>query len=195
MSTDTSATARPVAARVRLLAAAARIFYSEGIHSVPVDRIIAEAGVTRATFYRHFPSKEDLVRAWLDARDQEIRAGAAATAQILTAATDLLRALVDNIADEVCRPNFRGCSFINAAAEYPDPDHPVHVAVTTHRIWFRDTLVQLLVDMGHPEPDAAGRTLVMLRDGAMVAGYLDTPDAVRAQLTHAFETLIADRAG
>ena len=61
------------AARERLLRTASELFYREGIHSVGVDRIIAEAGVTRATFYRHFPSKEDLVEAYLGVEDATIR--------------------------------------------------------------------------------------------------------------------------
>ncbi|WP_405433522.1 helix-turn-helix domain-containing protein [Micromonospora sp. NBC_00617] len=62
--------ARPSKARLRLPRTATRIFYTEGIHSVGVDRIIAEAKVTRATFYRHFPSKDDLILAYLRAVHQ-----------------------------------------------------------------------------------------------------------------------------
>src|SRR5258708_12491387 len=60
--------------RERLLATARRLFYAEGIHTVPVDRLVTEAGVTRATFYRHFPAKEDLVEAYLRATDADLRA-------------------------------------------------------------------------------------------------------------------------
>jgi AcrR family transcriptional regulator len=64
---------RPSEARMRVLTTATRIFYAEGIHSVGVDRIVNEAKVTRATFYRHFPGKEDLVLAYLLGADQAIR--------------------------------------------------------------------------------------------------------------------------
>ena len=63
--------------RERLLATARRLFYTEGIHSVPVDRLVTEAGVTRATFYRHFPAKEDLVEAYLRATDADLRTAVA----------------------------------------------------------------------------------------------------------------------
>src|SRR3954470_9103212 len=65
-------------ARARLLASASRLFYTEGLHSVGIDRVIADAGVTRATLYRHFPSKDDLLVAYLTEADKAIRAQVAA---------------------------------------------------------------------------------------------------------------------
>ncbi|MET8537530.1 TetR/AcrR family transcriptional regulator [Streptomyces sp. NPDC005065] len=173
---------RPSPARERLLATASRIFYTEGIHSVGVDKVIAEAQVTRATFYRHFSGKEDLVRAYLEARDQTYRAMGAQAAQMQIEPGELLMLMVNGVADEVCSPGFRGCPFINAAAEFPDPEHPVRQVVSAHRAWFRDTLESLLAQAGHPNPDQAVRTLVMLRDGAMVAGYLEDAEQARLDL-------------
>lgn len=181
-------------ARDRLLEAASRVFSGEGIHVTPVDRVIAEAGVTRATFYRHFPGKEDLIVAYIQRRDQAIRSAAQEAAKAATDPSDLLRALVDGVAEEVCQPAFRGCPFINAAAEYPDPDHPVRRAVAEHRAWFHQCLADALAMAGHADPQSGAWTLAMLRDGAMVAGYLEDPDAVRERLTQAVDTLLA-RAG
>ncbi|MGW0791564.1 TetR/AcrR family transcriptional regulator [Streptomyces sp. NPDC002911] len=161
------------AARDRLLATAADVFYADGIHAVGVDRLIAAAGVTKATFYRHFPSKEDLVLAYLRQRDAAVRADverAVATVQDPRGQVD---AVMEWLAEEVCGPGFRGCPFINAAAEYPDPEHPVRVLVAEHRTWFRDTLAGVLRAAGHPDPDAAAASLLLARDGAMVGGYLD----------------------
>ncbi|MGH3310556.1 MAG: TetR/AcrR family transcriptional regulator [Streptomyces sp.] len=177
-------------ARERLLEAAARVFYGEGIRSTPVDRVIAEAGVTRATLYRHFAGKEELVLAYVEARDQAVRANADAAAEAVDEPRDVLRALGDGVAAEICRPGFRGCPFINAAAEYPDPEHPVRRAVQAHRAWFHEVLTDMLARTGHPEPESAAHTLAMLRDGAMVAGYLETPDAVRVHLARAIETVL-----
>lgn len=171
--------------------AASQVFYAEGIHAVPVDRIIEEAGVTRATFYRHFAGKEELVRAYLEARDQEIRAAADHAARGVDDPVALLQTFVDGIDEDMCKPGFRGCPFLNAAAEYPDPKHPVRLAVAVHRTWFRETLEHLLAATGHPEPEPAARTLVMLRDGAMATAYLDAPGTAREHLTRAIGTLVA----
>jgi AcrR family transcriptional regulator len=158
---------RPSEARQRLLTTASRIFYAEGIHSVGVDRIIAEARVTRATFYRHFPGKEDLVLAYLQGADQAIR-DQTESAVAGRPPGDALRAVAASIAEGIRSTGFRGCAFLNAAAEYPGTDHAVHQAVLAHRQWFMDTINTLVA-----EP--AARHFVMLRDGAMAAGCLFDP--------------------
>ncbi|MGV0099165.1 TetR/AcrR family transcriptional regulator [Streptomyces californicus] len=165
-------------ARARLLATATRIFYAEGIHSVGVDRIIAEAQVTRATLYRHFSGKDQLVLAYLDQADQGIRAQVEAARAGAAPGADQVRAVARAVADGIRSPGFRGCAFLNAVAEYPDPDHPIHQAVLTHRQWFLDTVTELLAQAGHVPAGAAGRHVVMLRDGAMAAGCLFDPELV-----------------
>ncbi|MCZ0976031.1 TetR/AcrR family transcriptional regulator [Streptomyces albulus] len=108
--------------RERLLDTAGRLFYTQGIHAVGVEQLVTEAGVTRATFYRHFAGKEGLVVAYLEARGAGVEDAVAA---ILAAhrGRDALLAIMDMIGDNLCRPGFRGCGFLNAAAEYPDPAH------------------------------------------------------------------------
>lgn len=166
-------------ARERLLRAASELFYREGIHSVGVDRILAEAGVTRATFYRHFPSKEDLVEAYLGVEDAQIRAAFAAAEASGAEATQLVDLVIAGLADDVARHHTRGCPFINAAAEYPDADSPVRQAVGAHRAWFRTELEGVLRAAGVPDAADAAAQLVLLRDAAMVGGYLDGWDRVR----------------
>ena len=167
--------ARPSEARVRLLGTAARIFYAEGIHAVGVDRIIAEAKVTRATFYRHFPGKEDLVLAYLQAADQAIRGQIETAVAAGQPPADTLRAVAARIAEGIGSPGFRGCAFLNAVAEYPDPGHPVHRAVLAHREWFLETVHTLLAGVNETSAEPAARHFVMLRDGAMAAGCLFDP--------------------
>jgi AcrR family transcriptional regulator len=163
---------RPSEARDRLLATATRIFYAEGIHAVGVDRIIAEAKVTRATFYRHFPGKEDLVLAYLRAADQAIRSSVDVAVAAGLPAPDAVRAIAESIARDIQSDGFRGCAFLNAVAEYPDPDHPVHQAVLAHRQWFLDTINTLMASIQQTEAEPAAQHFVMLRDGAMAAGCL-----------------------
>ncbi|MFH8798018.1 TetR/AcrR family transcriptional regulator [Streptomyces sp. NPDC017936] len=166
------------AARARLLDTATEIFYAEGIHSVGVDRIIAEAQVTRATLYRHFAGKEELVLAYLDRADRGIRAGAEAAQAGEQSAADKVRAVCRFITEGIQGPGFRGCAFLNAVAEYPDSTHPIHQAVLAHRQWFLDTVTELLAQVGDAPADEAGRHLVMLRDGAMAAGCLFDPKLI-----------------
>ncbi|ADJ45767.1 TetR family transcriptional regulator [Amycolatopsis mediterranei S699] len=169
-------------ARARLLASASRLFYAEGLHSVGIDRVIADAGVTRATLYRHFPGKDDLLVAYLSEVDKAIRAQveAARTATPGASPEDIVQAVAATIADGIRSPGFRGCAFLNAAAEYPDPAHPVHQAVLAHRQWFLETVTELLAETGETAPEPAARHFVMLRDGAMAAGCLTDPAPVCA---------------
>lgn len=170
----TETSTRPSEARLRLLTTASRIFYAEGIHSVGVDRIIAEAQVTRATFYRHFPGKEDLVLTYLQEVDRAIR-GQVETAAAGLPAGDAVRAVAAWIAQSIQSPGFRGCAFLNAVAEYPDPAHPVHQAVLAHRQWFLDTINALMSNIQEAGAEPAAQHFVMLRDGAMAAGCLLDP--------------------
>jgi AcrR family transcriptional regulator len=186
----TSPSAVSATPRDRLLDTARRLFYLEGIRTIGVDRLVSEANVTRATFYRHFDGKDELVTAYLKALDGRIRGAYRAAAERVGDPADLLRTLVQDIADQVCGPRFRGCAFINAGVEYPDPDGPVHRAVTEHRAWFHATLLDLFTRAGHRSPDQAARQLVLLRDGAMVGGYLQEPTASLAALNAGLTELL-----
>jgi len=175
--------------RERLLSTARRLFYGEGIHTVPVDRLVTEAGVTRATFYRHFPTKEHLVEAYLRATDGDLRA---AVQQAIDSADpeESLSALLNLIGHTVNAPDFRGCHFINAAAEYPDARDPVRVAIDDHRQWFLTVVTQLASNLGHPDPTYAGQVLVLLHDGALSGAQLDDPEAVRSTVIRAARELV-----
>ena len=87
--------------------------------------------------------------------------------------------VIEGLAQDIARNHTRGCPFINAAAEYPDASSPVRVTVAAHRAWFRDVLRQVMTAAGAKDPDAAAAELVLLRDAAMVGGYLDGWDSVR----------------
>jgi AcrR family transcriptional regulator len=180
-------------ARERLLSTASELFYAEGIRAVGIDRIIATAGVTRATLYRHFPSKDDLVVAYLTRTDEALRARADATRADGAPADETIRIMARSIADDIRRPGFRGCAFLNAAAEYPDPVHPVHQAVVEHRQWLLSTLTDLFAATGKPDAEPAGRHFVMLRDGAMAAGCLTDPDPITETFLRGIEGLLTYR--
>ncbi|WBB52563.1 TetR/AcrR family transcriptional regulator [Verrucosispora sp. WMMD573] len=185
---------RPSEARLRLLATATRIFYSEGIHSVGVDRIIAEAKVTRATFYRHFPSKDDLILAYLREIHEMERGTVDAAIADNSSPVGPLLAIAGSIAQNIQAPGFRGCAFLNAAAEYPDTEHPVRREIIAHRQWFLDTLSKLMTQVHPDTADPAARRFVMLRDGAMAAGCLFDPALVSETFLHGVDDLLQTRA-
>ncbi|MCI3221281.1 TetR/AcrR family transcriptional regulator [Streptomyces sp. NP-1717] len=162
-------------ARERLLGTAGQLFYAEGIHTVGVDRLVAEAKVTNATFYRHFRGKDDLAVAYIGSVDQAIRAQIGTLAAADVPADAILRGIGASLVEQIRSPGYRGCAFLNAAAEFPDPGHPVHRAVVEHREWFLRTITALFARIADTSADHAGRHFVMLRDGAMSAGYLGDP--------------------
>jgi AcrR family transcriptional regulator len=179
-----------LAPRDRLLRTASRLFYAEGLHTVGVDRLVSEAGVTRATFYRHFPAKEELIVAYLRGRSEEIRSAVARIAAESRGREALLR-IMQLITEDVRRGDFRGCAFLNAAAEYPDPAHPVRAAVEEHHAWFFQAIRDQAVKAGHADPDHTTRLLVLLRDGALQGGALGDPERVRDTLRRAVDAVLA----
>ncbi|MBO0706275.1 MAG: TetR/AcrR family transcriptional regulator [Candidatus Dormibacteraeota bacterium] len=182
-------------ARERLLSTASGLFYREGIRAVGVERILAEAPATRATFYRHFPSKEDLVLAYLRGVDAHIRAEVHAAVETAASPADAVRAIGTVVTDDLARPEFRGCAFLKAAAEYPDPDDPVRRVVLEHRAWYVTTLAELFAQVfgtspRRPNPQHAARHFVMMRDGAMTGAHLDGVDSVSAAFRRGVEGLL-----
>ena len=177
-------------ARERLLRAAHEVFYGEGVHAVGVDRIIETAGVTRATFYRYFPSKESLVVAYLQALDAAVRERVGPVPADPEGAARWLRDFTCGIADGIGEPRFRGCPYINAAAEYPAADHPVRIAIAAHREWLEASVRTALGRSGHPDPAEAARRWLAQRDGAMIAAYLNGADAAARTLVAAVDDLV-----
>ncbi|MEV4686604.1 TetR/AcrR family transcriptional regulator [Microbacterium sp. LWH3-1.2] len=181
-------------ARRRLLEAATQLFYNEGIHSVGVDRIIEEAGVTRATMYKQFAGKEGLVLAYLEGEDQGLRALFAHASQASDDPEVLLDLVVAGIEQDIRDRHTRGCPFINAAAEYPD-EGPVRELIADHREWFRETLRQLAAGAGLRDPEGVAASLVLLRDAALVGGYLDGQARVGPAFARTARDLIAAHKG
>lgn len=178
------------ATRARILDAASELFYAQGIRATSADRIIEDVGITKVTFYRHFRTKADLVVAYLGQQS------AAEQAWIGSVHRDgdplgTLRALATDIGAASCRPGFRGCAFINAAAEFSDPDDPVRAAVDAHRRWMLDAFADVAAEAGAEDDQAVARQLMVLRDGAMVNGYLGDPATVGATLAAAFTSILA----
>jgi AcrR family transcriptional regulator len=159
--------------RDRVLDTADRLFFSVGVHAVGVDRIIDEAGVARATLFRHFRTKDDLVAAYLERRADharatliELRAEHADPGRMLAAIADV----VDGYRNQ---PGFRGCEFINAAAEFADPEHPAHRLAVEQRRWITDFLAGTLAQLGHRDSAETAEAMLMVRTGALIAASLE----------------------
>ncbi|SFB75940.1 transcriptional regulator, TetR family [Nocardioides terrae] len=193
MPAETTAVAAPgrsgAATRARILAVANDLFYAHGIRATSADRIIDEVGITKVTFYRHFRTKSDLVVAYLE---QQAAAERAWIESVRREGDPVgsLRSLATDIGAASCQPGFRGCAFINAAAEFSDPDDPVRSAVDAHRRWMLDVFAELASQAGADDVDAIAKQLMMLRDGAMVNGYLNDPASVAGSLGAAFASIL-----
>src|SRR5690606_15807499 len=109
------------------------------------DRVIERVGITKVTFYRHFRTKSDLVVAYLERQAAAERAWMEGVRREGDP-VGTLRALAADLGAVACRPGFRGCAFINAAAEFADPDDPARVAVAAHRRWMSDLFADLAAE-------------------------------------------------
>lgn len=179
--TSTTTTER-TSARERLLAAAEELFYDEGVNTVGIDRVIERAGVAKASLYKTFGSKEQLVCAYLEARHERQQAQllAALASRWSTPAERLLGVFAVQ-GEAARRPGFHGCAFANATAETA-AGSPVHQAAGAYRSWLRELFRNLAEQAGATDPDALSRSLVLLYDGAATSARMDADPgaAVRA---------------
>ncbi|QIZ97772.1 TetR/AcrR family transcriptional regulator [Leifsonia sp. PS1209] len=176
--------------RERLIEAATELFYAEGLRAVSVDKVIERAGTTKVTFYRHFKSKDDLVVAHLQRRAQLERDGiTGAIAAAGGSADRVFQLIAEQLGSMACEQGFRGCPFINAAAEYPDATSQVRIEVDTHRAWCKATFGEIVQPLGLSDPRGTADDLMLIRDGAMVAGYLDDADTLAASFIRSARAL------
>lgn len=180
--------------RERLVGAASELFYAEGLRAVSVDKVIERAGTTKVTFYRHFKSKDDLVVAHLELRARQERDGIEGAIGEADGDPDrVFQLIAAQLGEFACMQGFRGCPFINAAAEYPDPESAIRKAVHAHRGWCKDTFRAIVEPLGVEDPRAVADDLMLIRDGAMVAGYLDSTEALEASFLRSARALTGSR--
>ncbi len=166
------------------MTAAYELFSRQGVQAVGVDAIIERSGVARQTLYRHFGSKQELVLAFLERR-QEVWTYGWLAAEVRRRERDPSRRLlaIFDVFDGWFRdPEFEGCSFINVMLEYPSPDHPLHQAAAGYLSRIRDFLTELAADAGVGDPTGFARQWHILMKGSIVAaGEGDLDAARRAQ--------------
>jgi AcrR family transcriptional regulator len=166
-------------ARERILAAAYELFSRWGIQAVGVDAIIGRSGVARQTLYRHFSSKEDLVLAFLERREDLWTKGwvQEGTAQRASDPRERLLAIFDLFDEWFHRPDFEGCSFINVVLEHPDPADAVHRAGISHLAGIREFLEDLARRAGIADAEQFAREWHILMKGSIVAAQEGDLDA------------------
>jgi AcrR family transcriptional regulator len=171
----------------RIIETADRLFYGQGIRAVGVDTIAAEVGISKRTLYNHFPSKDELIVAYLSRRFAPLRESDLPPAEQILGEFDRLgRGFASN--------GYRGCPFVNAVTELGKPGHAANkIAIAfkeQRRVWFRDLLARLSV----ADPEGLATQLALLVDGA-IAGALVRGDATMASAAREAARVLLAAAG
>jgi AcrR family transcriptional regulator len=154
----------------RILDAASRLFYAEGIRAVGVEAIVATAGVTKKTLYDRFGSKDELVARYLRARDQRWRNWLTTfVGEHASTPRDKLLTTFDALDGWMKQEEPRGCGFANACAEFPDPEHPARLAVLEQKRWLLAYLTKLAKEANLRRHKQLARQFAMLHEGASAA--------------------------
>lgn len=182
--------------RDHLMATAWRLFYRDGFRVVGIDTILAEAGVAKMTLYNHFASKEDLIIAILEKRDRELREAVAVAVEAAgRSPTRRLLAVFDWLGAWFATEDFKGCVFIRALSEYPDPDHPIHQTAWRHKVAMQEIFTRLSREAGAKDPAQLAETLSHLSDGAIVAAHATRSIAPAASARAAAALLLKHATG
>ncbi|MFL5922200.1 MAG: TetR/AcrR family transcriptional regulator [Gaiellaceae bacterium] len=176
-----AAASLPLSARDRILASAYELFSRNGVRAVGIDEVIRRAQVAKATLYRHFPSKDDLVLAFLQQREQVwtrdwVEAEARRRADT---PEEQLLAIFDLFDDWFHREDFEGCSFINVLLEMNDRETTLGRASAAHLANIRSIIVQLATEAGLRDPDQFAHSWHILMKGSIVAAGEGDRDAAR----------------
>ena len=165
------------ARRDHLVNTAMKLFCKHGFRATGIDAVLAESGVAKKTLYNHFRSKDELIIATLQQRGAEFmtraRDGVARLAEKQDGDPRKARilALFDVLAEAAGDNQFSGCTFINASAEYPRREDPIHVACANHKKLFIQFIEELIGDLPLDDSHAVARQLDLLIEGALVSAH------------------------
>jgi AcrR family transcriptional regulator len=161
-------------ARQRILDTADRLFYAEGVRAVGIDRIIAESGAAKMTLYSHFRSKDDLILAVLQHREEQFMAWFGQTMERhIKAGENRLAALFAALEEWFETPTFRGCAFINASVELADPTHPGFLYARQQKARFHAFLARLIEETLGTAAARLAPAIAVLVEGAIVTAVID----------------------
>jgi AcrR family transcriptional regulator len=182
--------------RDELVDTALRLFYTRGFNATGIDKILAEAGVAKMTLYKHFRSKEELILAALNRRDEQFRnwlmsemeKASPNPRERLLAMFDALEEWFNGRAFKGL--GFNGCAFINAASEFGDHQHPIHRTAAEHKQRIVDYLEPLCRQAGAEDPAALAEQLALLKEGAIATAQVRGMPAASRTAKAIAETLI-----
>ena len=179
-------------ARERILDSAYELFSRRAIRDVGIDEVVDRAGVAKATLYRHFPSKDDLVIAFLERREEQWTLGWVAAEASRRGATpdEQLLAIFDLFDEWFHRDDFEACSFVNVLLEL-GPGHPAGQASVRHLASIRSIVGGLAEDAGLRDPESFARSLHILMKGSIVSAA--EGDAEAAQRARSMAALLIDQ--
>ena len=162
---------RRVPAAERILDAASEMFYREGIRAVGVDAIVERAGVAKMSLYKNFRSKDELIAAYLRARDERWRAWLQEEVERRAGPPEgRIPAVFDALEEWMAGDEgFRGCAFVNASTEISDRTHPAWAVISDQKEWMLGYFRRLAEDAGAGAPQELAERLLILFEGANVA--------------------------
>lgn len=181
--------------RERILKAANRLFYAEGIRAVSVDAVAEKAGVTKKTLYYHFRSKDDLVAGYLESRDQpNLAALRRAFDEADGGFADRVFAIFASVAKAAGRRSWRGCGFLRTAGELAgQPGHPAIRAGAAHKKRFEAWLTEVCASEGIRQPEVMARRIAILLDGAFASSLIHRDTAYIIEAGNAARALVGAR--
>lgn len=178
--------------RERILDTASTLFYQRGVRAVGVDLVVQEAAVAKTSLYRHFPTKDDLIVAFLEREDLEFWAVWDGVAkQHPDDPVGELDAHMRWISERLARSNYRGCPQINVAAEFAEEDHPARQVSKRHMQALRSRLYGIGKRLRAPRPDQLAAQLAVLINGAFVSSGLLSPEETTDVLLGSLKALLA----
>lgn len=162
-------------ARLRIVETAERLFYAEGVRTVGIDRIIAESEVAKMTLYNHFSSKDDLILAVMQYREQKFDGMFEKWMERhISKGLDRLEAFFAALKDWFQSPGFRGCMFINALVELADSKHPASKFSAAHKERFHELLRQIVEGTaGAKAAESLSPAIALLVEGAIVTAVME----------------------
>jgi len=166
-------------ARQRIVETAERLFYAEGLRAVGIDRIIAESEVAKMTLYNHFASKDDLIYAVLQYREEQVDAMfERSISRHVKKGHDRLEAFFMALKDWFKSPGFRGCSFINAAVELADTSHPASQFASSHKERFHSMITDTVRETYGVKSVPLAPAIALMVEGAIITAVMEqSPDS------------------
>lgn len=158
-------TQQPSAARERILDTVSRLFYERGYQAVGIDTIVAESGIAKMTLYRHFPSKDDLIVAYLERANRQFWGWLDAETSAIADPRERLAGILAAAGALAGKPQCLGCAFQGAAAEFPQLEHRAHQAALAHKLAVRERFGALAAQAGLRDPATLADQLLLLLDG------------------------------